>query len=169
MKTITFKISSLVLFSILLAGCVKEGPRGPAGLDADVIYSEWFSPASWLGSTGDWYFDASAPDLTADVVETGVVLGYVSFSTGDIYDNTVRPLPCIALGADWDFLIPGKYGAIEYTSDASAVPSTSIQFRFIAIPGNIIAKSAPANGKRASELRSMSYEQVCKLYNIPLK
>jgi hypothetical protein len=165
MKTLTFKLSCFVLFSILLAGCVKEGPRGR---DADVFYSEWFTP-SWTGTNGDWYYTANAPDLTSDVVEGGVVLGYVSFAKGDVYDATVRPLPCYALGANWDFLIPGKLGQIQYTSDATNQPGSGIEFRFIAIPGNIIAKSAPANGigKRASELRGLSYKEVCKLYNIP--
>jgi len=72
MKRIT-----LILFfaftAILFSGCEEEGPRGPMGpagqdglngLDTEVYYSEWLAPTEWLGKSGDWYFTASAPDLT---------------------------------------------------------------------------------------------------------
>jgi|ERR1035437_1021061 hypothetical protein len=174
MKTLTFKISSLFLFSILLAGCVKEGPggpMGPAGYDAQVYYSEWFSPAAWTDGTTDWFFDVSAPDLTSSIVETGIILAYVSLD-GDLYSSAaVRPLPTYALNSNWSFLVH-EPGGIEFTNDGVSVPLKTHLFRFILIPGNIPAKSASASGmgkKTASELRSMSYEQVCKLYNIPLK
>jgi len=168
MKTLTyFKISFLILFTGLFFSCGKGpmGPEGPAGYNADVIYSEWFTASSWSGTSGDWYFDANAPDLTADVVERGVILGYISINTGDVYNATVRPLPAFAVDANWDFLIPGTLGKIEFTCDASIRPSTTnYEFRFIAIPGNIIAKSAPIYSK--SELKNMSYKEVCNLFHI---
>jgi hypothetical protein len=168
-------LSLIIAFSILLfSGCKTEGPIGPPGQNgqngqnATVYYSEWFSPSAWEGTSGDWYFDASAPDLTQDIVEQGVVLGYVWLG-GDLYNGTsVRPLPAFALGANWDFLVH-QYGSIEYTSDMVAQPNTSgNKFRFIAIPGTIPAlKSASLKSKSAQELRSMTYQEVCKLYNIP--
>jgi hypothetical protein len=171
MKTLTYKLTFFALLSVLFFGCGKEGPQGPAGLDTEVYYSDWFYPSSWSGSTGDWYFDVNAPDLTSSIVESGLILGYVSFSTADVYDATVRPMPCWVDGANWDFLIPGVYKQIEFTSDASSAPSTylnPIKFRYIAIPGNIPAlKSASIHGKSVSELKSMPYKDVCKLFNIP--
>ena len=107
MKT---KLSTIYLFSVFaflaFTGCSKDGAQGPAGLDgqnAAVYYSEWFSPTAWSGSAGDWYFSASAPDLTQNVVESGVVLAYV-WLVGDVYNaTTVRPLPAYVLGANWSF------------------------------------------------------------------
>ncbi|HAH23835.1 MAG TPA: hypothetical protein DCL77_08770 [Prolixibacteraceae bacterium] len=176
MKTTTFYLIGALLM-LLYSGCNTEGPIGPEGpqgpagqngQNATVFYSEWFSPSSWSGSSGDWYFDASAPDLTQDIVEQGVVLAYV-WLAGDLYSaTTVRPLPAFAVGANWDFLIH-QYGSIEFTSDMSTQPLTSgNKFRFVAIPGTTPAlKSASLKYKSEQELRNMTYQEVCKLFNIP--
>jgi len=172
MKT-TFKtIFLLAAISLLsITGCQKEGPQGPAGLNgqnAEVYYSEWFSPVSWSGTYGDWFFEASAPDLTQDIVEGGVVLAY-AWLDGDVFGgNSMRPLPAYAVGANWGFLIH-QYGSIVFTTDMIGTPATSTnKFRFIAIPGTVPAAKSGTKGYRsAQELRSMSYKQVCKLYNIP--
>ena len=172
MKSKTINIYLFVAFlTLVFSGCKKEGMQGPAGLDgqnATVYYSEWFTPSDWLGTSGDWYFDASAPDLTQDIVENGVVLAYV-WLAGDLYNATsVRPLPAYAVGANWSFLIH-QYGSIEFTSDMSSQPlTTGNKFRFIAIPGTTNAlKSASLKNKSEQELRSMCYKDVCKLFNIP--
>lgn len=172
MKT---KISTIYLFiaflTLVFTGCKNEGiqgPEGPAGLDAEVYYSKWITPTAWSGNSGDWYFDVNAPDLTEDIVENGVILAYV-WLAGDIYDATaVRPLPAYAVGANWSFLI-SEYKLIEFTSDMISKPlTTGNQFRFIAIPGNIeTLKSASLKSISEPELRSMSYKDVCKIYNIP--
>ncbi len=159
-----------VLSVMLLSGCNKEGPQGPAGAtgkDATVYYSEWFSPVAWAGTSGDWYFEANAPDLTQDIVENGVVLAY-AWLDGDLYSGSaVRPLPAKAVGANWGFLIY-KYGSIEFTTDQFSIPLTTHKFRFVAIPGTIpAAKSAIQGHMSPQELKSLSYKEVCKLYNIP--
>lgn len=166
---------TLLLFAafaaFIFAGCQKDGPQGPPGIDgqdATVYYSEWFSPSAWAGGSGDWYFSASAPDLTQDIVENGVVLAY-AWLAEDVYGGTsVRPLPAYAVGANWSFLIH-EYGSIEFTSDMFAPPLTAgNKFRFIAIPGTITAlKSGTPGHKSEQELKSMSYKEICKLYNIP--
>lgn len=154
--------------TLLFTGCNKDGMQGPAGQDATVYYSEWFAPSAWSGASGDWYFDANAPDITENIVENGVVLAYV-WLAGDLYDATsVRPLPAYAVGANWSFLIY-QYGSIEFTCDMNTQPLTAgNKFRFIAIPGTTITlKSASLKNQREQELRSMSYKDVCKLFNIP--
>lgn len=149
---------------LLFSGC-KDGQDGLDGLDAEVYYSDWISPSAWSGVSGDWYFNASAPDLTEDVVERGAILAYV-WLADDIYEGVaVRPLPAYAVGANWDFLIP-DYGRIEFTTDMIELPLTSEnKFRFIAIPGNIPALKS-ASVKSEQELRNMTYQEVCKLFNI---
>jgi hypothetical protein len=156
--------------ALMFTGCGKDGQQGPAGLngqDATVYYSEWFSPTAWSGGSGDWYFAANAPDLTQGIVENGVVLAYC-WLAGDVYGGTsVRPLPAYAVGANWSFLIH-EYGSIEFTSDMLTIPLTSgNKFRFIAIPGTISALKSGTGYRSEKELRSMSYKEVCKLYNIP--
>lgn len=156
----------IALTTFLFSACSEDGPAGPPGedgLNATVYFSEWFSPSSWSGESGDWYFNASAPDLNQDIVEGGVILAYVSLAN-DIYEAAVRPLPAYAVGANWDFLIP-DYEIIEFTCDMEQQPLTSAnQFRFVAIPGTIPAlKSASYK----NELRNMSYQEVCKLFGIP--
>jgi len=170
MKT---KFSAVYLFSVVaflaFTGCSKDGAQGSAGLDgqnAAVYYSEWFSPTAWSGTSGDWYFSASAPDLNQNVVESGVVLGYV-WLNGDIYSSTtVRPLPAYAVGANWSFLIH-QYGNIEFTSDMINLPLTTHKFRFIAIPGTSSAlKSAAMVYKTRNELINMPYSEACKLFDV---
>ena len=168
------KTTSICLFvaflTLFFSGCKKEGKQGPAGLDgqnATVYYSEWITPSAWSGNSGDWYFSVTAPDLTADIVENGVILAYVSLN-GDVYANAVRPLPAYVDGANWSFLIP-YYEIIGFTSDMVLQPfTTGNNFRFIAIPATTpTLKSASVKNKSEQELRSMSYKDVCKLYNIP--
>jgi len=165
----------IVAFSFLsLAGCVSEETPGPAGQngedgqDATVYYSEWFSPTEWSGESGDWYFAASAPDLTEDIVEGGVILAYV-WLADDLYEgSTVRPLPAFAVGANWSFLIH-QYGAIEFTCDMIDEPATTgNNFRFVAIPGTVTAlKSASEGIYSEQELRKLSYKEACKVLGIP--
>jgi len=168
MKTKITTILLIAFSAVLFSGCSSEGPAGLDGQNATVYYSEWVTPSAWLGATEDWYFDVNAPDLTADIVESGVVLGYV-WLAGDVYTATaVRPLPAYAVGANWSFLIH-QYKSIQFTSDMISKPLTSgNRFRFIAIPGTITTlKSASLKDNKEQELRNMSYKDVCKLYNIP--
>jgi hypothetical protein len=170
MKT---KITTIYLFialsTLVFTGCIgMQGPTGNDGQNATVYYSEWITPSVWSGSSGDWYFEVSAPDLTESIVENGVVMAYV-WLADDLYDATsVRPLPTYAVGANWSFLIH-QYGSIEFTSDISLQPlTTSNSFRFIAIPGTIVTlKSASLKSKNEQNLKNMSYKDICKLYNIP--
>jgi hypothetical protein len=170
MKAKTIKTQTAIwLMMLFIAACGQDGAQGPTGADgrnADVYYSEWFSPTVWGGSSGDWYFSASAPDLTADIVENGVVLAYV-WLYGDLYNSTsVRPLPAYALGANWSFLIH-QYGAIEFTSDATSVPLVAHKFRFIAIPGTSTAlKTASLKYKTKSALVNIPYSEACRLFSI---
>jgi hypothetical protein len=156
----------LLAFSILVfTGCKENDDED--GLVATVYYSEWITPSAWLGESGDWYFSVDAPELTADIVERGVILAYAALD-GDIYEAAVRPLPAYAVGANWSFLIP-DYEIIEFISDMISKPVTAgNNFRFIAIPGNTnTLKSASLEHYSEIELRSMTYKEVCKLFNIP--
>jgi hypothetical protein len=177
MKTRIINYSKLLILSvIIMAGCVKEGPMGPRGYDgydgnANVIASKWYTPTQWAGQTGDWYFDVANSEITADIVENGAILAYVSLS-GDVYnDYTVRPLPAYAIGCNWDFLLPndGKsnYGAIEFTTNMTGIPTTgTYNFRFIHIPASVLLKSSKLKSTKINDLKSMPYKEVCMLLGI---
>lgn len=171
MKTKISTIYLILVFTVInFTGCSKDGPQGPAGLDgqnAEVYYSEWFSPTSWSGNTSDWYFSASAPDLTQSVIDNGLVLAYMRL-TGDVYNpNTVRPLPAYALGANWSFLIH-QTGSIEFTCDMNTQPFNSgDKFRFVVIPGTSPAlKAAAIKYNTKSKLINMPYSEACKFFDI---
>ncbi len=166
MKTKINIIYLLLAFSILVFnGCNDKDEDD--GVDTKVYYSEWITPSAWLGESGDWYFSVDAPEVTADILEKGVILAYAALD-GDIYEAAVRPLPAYAVDSNWDFLIP-DYEIIEFTSDMIAQPVTAgNNFRFITIPGNsTLLKSASMGKMSETELKSMSYKDVCKLFNIP--
>lgn len=162
----------LAFLPFLFSACSDDSEPGPPGqdgedgLDATVYFSEWFSPTEWLGESGDWYFDAVAPDLKEKIVEEGVILAYV-WLADDVYEGAaVRPLPAYAVGANWSFLI-SDYEIIEFTCDMISRPLTSEnKFRFIAIPGTLPALKS-GSLKSVQELKNMSYQEVCKLLNIP--
>ena len=171
MKTKISTLFLLLLFAVIaFSRCSKEGPQGPAGIDGQnttVYYSEWFSPTSWSGTAGDWHFSASAPDLTQNVVENGVVLAYVWLDGDEYSSTTVRPLPAFALGANWSFLIH-QYGSIEFTTDMSSQPfNANDKFRFIAIPGTSKAlKAATIKYNTKSKLLNMPYSDACEFFDL---
>ncbi|NVO20566.1 MAG: hypothetical protein HXX13_12770 [Bacteroidetes bacterium] len=169
MKTYKNLVFLMMASTLLLAlGCSKEGPAGKNGIDgnANVISSPWYSPTSWTLDGGEWYFDIDDNAINQDIVESGVILAYVSLPN-DTYSKAVRQLPAYALGCNWDYMIP-YYGRIEFVSDAQIKPGTSnYYFRYILIPANHFLKSTAGNNSMAEILRNMSYSDVCKKYNIP--
>ena len=165
MKTIIKITFVIALFSIFsFTGCVVEDNPEPVVEEATVFYSEWFSKSTWAGTSGAWYFEVPAPDLTEDIVENGVILAYASLD-GDY--NSVRPLPAFVFNANWSYLIP-DYEYIMFTCDMIDAPTDKDMIRFIAIPGTVPAlKSTSSKKYTEQELRNMTYHEVCQLYNIP--
>jgi hypothetical protein len=185
-NTKIFAYLLLAVAGIFMVSC--EGPVGPPGRDgydgndgldgldgnANVIYSDWYVPNSWGGQTGDWFFQVASASITENIVESGVILAYVSLP-GDVYGypdpQPVRPLPTYAIGANWSFLIP-DYGLIEFTCDAASVPGTTDHyFRFILIPATNPALKSALKSKSIkdikTELKNMPYSEVCKKFGIP--
>lgn len=170
-----------VIVGFLFTGCVEEGPMGPEGLpgrdglngrdgrdgNANVYYSQWYTPSKWNGKTGDWYFNVSDNRITEDIVESGVILAYMSIPN-DVYPTAVRPMPAYATGVNWDFLIP-DYGMIEFTCDGLNIPGTADHFfRFVLVPSNIKLK-AGLNTIGVEQLKSMPYNEVCTKLGIPVQ
>ena len=188
-------------FSAILFSCQKEGPAGaigpagPAGPpgptgptgSANVIYSPWFTPATnggWVDSSingvaAQKKFNKSAPGVTLNMLNTGVILGYMKLNPDGAGGTTtsVRPLPYVNPGTATAFFMLPYVGSITFAQVSTANPgvavsasSSSLEFRYVIVPGGTAGgrmMNAPASGYSSSELRTMSYEQIAKLFNIP--
>jgi hypothetical protein len=183
-------LSVLIALSVLLFSCSKEGPAGPQGEtglqgpagpqgpagSANVIYSPWFLTGSgwdtltYASNYGAYAtYDKAASGITQAIIDNGVVLAYMKGDPTTGLADEVFPLPyTVGVGYGftdlWDFVLNAA-GNIRflYKSDYPWDIATlgDISFRYIIIPGGVA-------GGRMLDLRRMTYEEVCKLYNIPL-
>lgn len=159
----------------------QDGEDGKPGT-ANVIYSNWFSDAdfdpTWADSTNPITSEViskafrTAPDITAGILDSGVVLSYARhytivspqllpytfhYNTGDPMD----PYHIYQLN-----FVPIEGNIMYYytnltTSNASGMYTFDFEYRYIIIPGGM-----PVSG-RIADPRKMSYEEICKAYNIP--
>jgi hypothetical protein len=144
----------VILASIALVSCGKDGPRGPRGPQGtpgkdgtqintyyfDVFPDQWKSNGTY-GSAGYYcYEERTLAALTSSVINSGAVLAYVIFD--DTYDHQ---LPYIEPFHDNGYYIrtirydlqPGKIGFIVEDSDFKTVrPPYSggkVQFKVVII------------------------------------
>jgi len=187
MKTIKFL--TIVILSIFLSTAVTsckgddgadgidgvDGAQGPAGQDgqdgnANVIYSDWFSP-TWTVPSTSAYFNYSAPEITQEVLDTGVIMVYMR-----IY-NHVYPMPISFMGdtnpKEYDFWADLESLRIWFSAESSYSPSSTIKFRYVIIPGNNNAAGRSINSSQsiydelsAANVDINNYEAVCDYYGI---
>ncbi len=162
---------------VIFTRCKKgdTGPAGPTGATgtANVIYSEWFTPPSYVKDTvfSVWGFkyNKAAPGITQQVLDSGTIhtfgklLGY-NPSVWPV--NVVQQLPIQLTynqgGVTTDTwsarLSPGNL-QIRFVNDKNSYASIAVthQFRYIIIPG----------GKAGARMAKRSYEEICREYNIP--
>ena len=164
------KFLFLPLIAITLFSCSddgKDGAIGPAGT-ANVIYSEWLPLPNYTSMTYEgapaYSYSFPSPDFTEAIVNHGLVLAYLK--SGD----KVIAVPATITG---DFTVAtllyvGDFRIITYQANgpAWAINNTS-KARYVIIPGGIPTQTVI--GKSATpDYKNMSYEQVCKLLNIPM-
>ena len=166
----------------------SQGPQGPAGPvgppgTANVIYSSWVTVGS-LGTIIDSAFAdfgtckrwiRTAPSLTAGVLDNGVVLSYwrVGATPSAIYSTIPYQFP---VGAQIYYLgaVSQVNKIIYFTSifgtNTGWSPNLGAETRYVIIPGSVAGgRSAGVGGTNYTpdQVRAMSYEQVCRLFNIP--
>ena len=164
-----------------------QGPQGPAGA-ANVIYSAWFTPPSYTVNTvsGLKNFDAvqPAPKITQAVLDSGVVLVYGRLS-GYIPQlwptNQVGQLPILINFTSGTSTLTDTWSA--YTTVGSLrinmVNSANIysglnpvdSFRYVIIPPGVPASSDRGTAGSVftrEQLRAMSYDQVVRVFHIPV-
>lgn len=163
------------------------GPAGPAG-SADVVYSSWITTV-----TSDWVLGYVAPNnynvervynrpaagVTQTILDEGVVLGFgknFTIGNGTILPN-VQTLPYRESfnGQSYGYVL--DVGKVAYTYDPDGTAPirpvsqlAGIAYRYVIIPGGVAGgkmMSGPAKGRTVADLKSMSYEQVLREFNIP--
>ena len=174
MKAITKLLSFAVVMVmfILLDACKAEkgevGPIGPAGANgangangtigatgatgatgtANVIYSDW-ATVTFTGSGTSWSGKITAPKITQDILDKGVVKAYFKFGT-DVYEGSYVSA---VNGAIMHYFI--NLGAINIRSTFNA----TYLWRYIIIPGGV--------GARKAAVDYSDYEAVKKYHNLP--
>ena len=130
------------------------GAAGPAGT-ANVIYSPW-TVITIGGSSAPFTLEVAAPQITQDILDKGVVLCFFrNVSTLEVF-----PLPYsfpTSATATQEGYASYAVGKIKLRSN---IALSSVGFRYVIIPGGV------PSGRMAS-LKSMSYEEIKALYNLP--
>jgi hypothetical protein len=168
------------------------GPQGPAGT-ANVIYSNWLASPTTFGAAG--WFDTTittigvvsranfaAPSMTQAILDRGLTMVYHTFAAAPAVPTggaNAQSLPYnVGIGG-------GNFVEVNYRPAVGRVfvylhnvlPGTGgfgflagHYFRYIIVPGGVSGgrmTSGPAQGLSVDQLKSMSYEEVARLFNIP--
>ncbi|MBK6936394.1 MAG: collagen-like protein [Chitinophagaceae bacterium] len=165
------------------------GPQGAAGT-ANVIYSAWVNEGPWadtvMNSLGNSpagnakRMIVAAPSLSQAVLDQGVVIGYYRWSLSGnnpvtLPSNFVTGTTIVELGyrAALNKLVYFFWIPANSTTPVSFTGLGSAQFRYVIIPGGVAGgrtaeKAAQIKGQiyTESQLRAMSYAQLCSLLNI---
>ncbi len=124
-----------------------EGPEGPTGT-ANVIYSEWVTLSDLEASTDTTVlsrtyrkWEIPAPELTQEIINQGTILVYFAL------EGVVLPLPATFGGTNPIYVTfaPFQSGILSILAqnldNTASGLNSSIQFRYILIPGGIQAKA----------------------------
>lgn len=159
------------------------------------MYSNWFTPTQnggWLdtvinGVASQKKFNKAASGISLSILNTGLVLAYVKLNPDGAGGTTssIRQLPYANPGSATENVTINYLGSITYAVISTSSPgvavaaqSSALEFRYLIIPGAVVSgrsidqitdKFVEINGKvyTESQLRTIPYEQVCSLLNIP--
>ena len=178
-KTLAVAVTLLVLITSCKKGDTgPTGPTGPAGTagptgTANVIYSDWFTPATYKKDTvfGTWGFNYDKADaaITQKIIDSGTVItsgkldGYV---TSVWPTEQVAALPIIITYLDgsssnidtWSSLLTPGNLRIRLVSSLNAYGSISNahKFRYVIIPGGVKSTTAYKQGAISSSGKQIS-------------
>lgn len=167
------------------------GPAGPAGSLTNVIYSSWQTITNWADTTGLYAggvnttgaagrrgFIATA-SVTQAIVDQGIVVSYFKQTAA----AAASSLPTVLSGTAvyWSITLDQalRPGRVTYFASRLELGSWTAsengrfeagQFRYVIIPGGTAGGrivSGPAAGYTVDQIKSMSYEQVRSMFNIP--
>lgn len=168
MKKLT-KILMVALIAIM-ASCSKEGPQGPAGTNgtngtngnANVQYSDWMAVPSWTGyGTATASYDWAVSNITQEVLDNAAVLIYYRYGT-EIQYKILPYFESATKVFSGNFSVGHILLKYQNINGGTVTPSADQnKFRYMIIPGN-------THLRLKKPLNQMTYEEVCKLYNIPM-
>jgi hypothetical protein len=163
----------VILSAVLLSVGCKKGDDGAPGT-ANVKFSGWFTPSTYKKDTvfGIWGLSHNQPTpaITQNILDSGTVLVFaklLGYNPLVWPTNQVSNLPITitymqgGLQNDtWQFKASVGNINIRFQNDHNIYNtiSTAHQFRYIIIPG----------GVPAGRGINLSYEEICRQYNIPL-
>jgi hypothetical protein len=178
MKNVRLFSVIVLLGALAFVGCSKgsgstgatgaTGPAGPAGPDS-VLHSAWVQLAMTATSTEQvganvdtvYEMDIAAPAVTQTILDSGVVLGYIS--TIDQNGNTNVFNASEALQVTYAV---GDVSLFSVGADYSYA-NTGFLFRYVIIPGSQVTGdnivSGPLKGYTKKQVQGMSYDAVNKL------
>ncbi len=171
MKPLISGLLSLFLFTVF--SC-KKGDQGPPGT-ANVMYSAWVTTNPWVASTTSagsgkktYYFDITAAGVTQQVLDQGTVIVFAKFIADPDGPGSIKQLPSIYYnigGADVQYRFQSALtlGKVRIICDIipNGIPANTNSVRYVIIPGGV------SSGRQINP-RSLSYEELCKAYKIPL-
>ena len=108
----------LLCVALVAFGCAKgdTGPTGPKGAtgSANVIYSDWYSPATWAAETlfgiAQRTYTMTATSLTQEIIDRGVVQVYMRFVG---LNPAIVQLPFTANDVGYSFYLRAAAGSIK--------------------------------------------------------
>lgn len=157
------------------------GPQGAAGT-ANVIYSAWYTLPSWADTATTDLGPVSrairsSPALTQAMVDNGMIVAYLISDPALPTALGAYPLPWICTGCSPQYIasfIPRAGKLIYYVgavgSPVSGYANTTYRWRHVIVPGGVAGGrfiSGPAAGYTVQQIKSMNYNQVASLFNIP--
>jgi hypothetical protein len=130
-----------------IGGTGATGATGATGT-ANVIYSDWAN-VTFTGSGTSWAGKITAPKITQDILDKGLVKAYFKFGNATYEGNYVNT----PSGASMYYFTTLGLVNIQATFAAN------YPWRYIIVPGGV--------GARRAAVDYSDYEAVKKFYNIP--
>ena len=169
-------IFSILLVAISTISCSSDdgtdgvdgapGEKGATGT-ANVIYSAWLTAPTAVAETVDGTSGMStslnAPELSEDILSKGTILVYVSFGSGTFtlpYTSTAGGFANTLTAVS--SLKKIKLFRFRHDQGGTVNIPTSLSWRYILIPGGVAATAKTSK----LDYSQMSYEEVCKHFNI---
>jgi hypothetical protein len=179
-KSVFLSMLSVIVLSILFVSCKKgdtgpagaTGPAGPAGVagptgTANVIYSAWFTPGTYIKDTifgiYGFNYDKATADITQKVIDSGTVitfgklLGYTSViwpaTQVEAMPITITYIEGTTTYTDtWSALITPGNLRIRFVDNQNLYGgiSNAHQFRYVVIPGGVKSTASLKPGEQIS-------------------
>jgi hypothetical protein len=194
MKKTNYLLLLAIAFTVILfaSSCGKEGavgPQGPAGATgpagaagptgptgtANVLYSDWVTPAAYTSSTvfGITHFNATitAASVTQDVLDHGTVIVYAKldgYATNIWPTDQVGQLPVVLTYQlssvtyidTWSASATAGSIKIDFTDDLNFYTGISNmhQFRYVIVPGGV---------HTLAHINKHNYQEVKQALHLP--